>query len=222
MSSRARRASPRRTRPSRFVPTRRPARPRSPGMGELHLEVLVDRMLSASSRSRRTSVGRRSPTARPSRRGEEGRGQASSARPAARASTRSSTSTSSRLRARASTSSTRSRVASVPTEYIPAVQKGVDEALETGVKAGYPMVDVKRHARRRQVPRGRLLGDRLQGRGLARDSRRLPSAPSPCCSSRSSQSRSSRPRSSWVTSSAISTAAAAECRAWRPAATPKS
>jgi elongation factor G len=32
---------------------------------------------------------------------------------------------------------------SVPSEYIPAVQKGVEEALESGVKAGYPMVDLR-------------------------------------------------------------------------------
>ena len=32
---------------------------------------------------------------------------------------------------------------SVPREYIPAVQKGVVEAMETGVLAGYPVVDVK-------------------------------------------------------------------------------
>jgi elongation factor G len=32
---------------------------------------------------------------------------------------------------------------SIPTEYIPAVEKGVEEALETGVKAGYPTVDVR-------------------------------------------------------------------------------
>jgi elongation factor G len=32
---------------------------------------------------------------------------------------------------------------SVPSEYIPAVQKGVEEALENGVKAGYPMVDLR-------------------------------------------------------------------------------
>jgi elongation factor G len=32
---------------------------------------------------------------------------------------------------------------SVPKEYIPAVDKGVREALETGVIAGYPVVDVK-------------------------------------------------------------------------------
>ncbi len=31
----------------------------------------------------------------------------------------------------------------VPKEYIPAVQKGVAEAMETGVLAGYPVVDVK-------------------------------------------------------------------------------
>jgi elongation factor G len=32
---------------------------------------------------------------------------------------------------------------SIPREYVPAVEKGVREALETGVLAGYPMVDVK-------------------------------------------------------------------------------
>src|SRR5881296_1252822 len=31
----------------------------------------------------------------------------------------------------------------VPREYIPAVEKGVREALDTGVLAGYPMVDIK-------------------------------------------------------------------------------
>jgi elongation factor G len=31
----------------------------------------------------------------------------------------------------------------IPSEYIPAVKKGVEEALENGVKAGYPMVDMK-------------------------------------------------------------------------------
>jgi elongation factor G len=32
---------------------------------------------------------------------------------------------------------------SVPSEFIPAVEKGIEEALENGVKAGYPMVDVR-------------------------------------------------------------------------------
>ena len=32
---------------------------------------------------------------------------------------------------------------SVPSEFIPAVEKGIEEALESGVRAGYPMVDVR-------------------------------------------------------------------------------
>jgi elongation factor G len=31
----------------------------------------------------------------------------------------------------------------IPSEYIPAVKKGVEEALDNGVKAGYPMVDMR-------------------------------------------------------------------------------
>ena len=31
----------------------------------------------------------------------------------------------------------------IPTEYIPAVRQGITEALENGVKAGYPLVDLK-------------------------------------------------------------------------------
>jgi elongation factor G len=31
----------------------------------------------------------------------------------------------------------------IPTEYIPSVEKGVEEALVNGVKAGYPMVDIR-------------------------------------------------------------------------------
>jgi elongation factor G len=31
----------------------------------------------------------------------------------------------------------------IPSEFIPAVEKGIEEALETGVRAGYPMVDVR-------------------------------------------------------------------------------
>jgi elongation factor G len=32
---------------------------------------------------------------------------------------------------------------SIPTEFIPSVEKGVEEALENGPRAGYPMVDVR-------------------------------------------------------------------------------
>src|SRR5699024_4142836 len=31
----------------------------------------------------------------------------------------------------------------VPREYIPSVQSGIEESLENGVLAGYPMIDVK-------------------------------------------------------------------------------
>ncbi|HWK24985.1 MAG TPA: elongation factor G [Solirubrobacter sp.] len=31
----------------------------------------------------------------------------------------------------------------IPTEFIPAIEKGIEEALETGVRAGYPVVDVR-------------------------------------------------------------------------------
>jgi elongation factor G len=31
----------------------------------------------------------------------------------------------------------------IPTEFIPAVEKGIEEALESGVRAGYPIVDVR-------------------------------------------------------------------------------
>ena len=32
---------------------------------------------------------------------------------------------------------------SIPSEYIPAIQKGIVEKLENGIMAGYPMVDIK-------------------------------------------------------------------------------
>ncbi len=32
---------------------------------------------------------------------------------------------------------------SVPREYVPAVEKGIKEAMQTGIMAGYPMVDIK-------------------------------------------------------------------------------
>jgi elongation factor G len=35
------------------------------------------------------------------------------------------------------------RGGSIPTEFVPAVEKGVEEALENGVRAGFPMVDVR-------------------------------------------------------------------------------
>ncbi len=52
----------------------------------------------------------------------------------------------------------------VPREYITPVQKGVVEAMESGVLAGYPVVDVKVAIGRRQLPRSRLQRNGLQDR----------------------------------------------------------
>ena len=87
----------------------------------------------------------------------------------------------------------------IPTEFIPAVEKGVEEALENGPRAGYPMVDVrvtltdgKYHDTDSSEIAFKVAGSLgAEGRGA--------DEPSPSCSSRSSPSRSSRPRSSWAT-----------------------
>ena len=57
---------------------------------------------------------------------------------------------------------------SIPSEFIPAVEKGVEEALENGAARRLPDGGRAGDADRRQVPRHGLVGDRLQGRGLAR------------------------------------------------------
>jgi elongation factor G len=112
------------------------------GMGELHLEVLVDRML----REYRVdaNVGRPQVSYRETVRGEvhkiEGRfvrqtggsGQYGivyiDLEPAP---------------GEGFDFVNKIRGGSIPTEFIPAVEKGVEEALENGVKAGFPMVDVR-------------------------------------------------------------------------------
>ncbi len=55
---------------------------------------------------------------------------------------------------------------SIPRNFIPSVEDGVKEAMETGVLAGYPMVDMRGVAARRQVSRGRLLGTGVQDCGF--------------------------------------------------------
>ena len=112
-------------------------------MGELHLEILVDRMkrefkveanVGKPQVAFRETSARRSPTSRGS----------SSGRAAARASTATWSSTSSPpSRAAASSSRTRSWAASFPASSSSRSRPGIREALENGVLAGYPMVDVK-------------------------------------------------------------------------------
>jgi len=112
------------------------------GMGELHLEVLVDRMLREYSVD--ANVGRPQVSYRETVRGTAekvegkfirqtgGSGQYGvvyiNMEPAP---------------GEGFEFINKIRGGSVPSEYIGAVEKGVEEALETGVKAGYPMVDVR-------------------------------------------------------------------------------
>ena len=43
-----------------------------------------------------------------------------------------------------------------PKEYIPAIMKGIKEALTNGLVAGYPVVDVHASVTRRFLPRSRF------------------------------------------------------------------
>ena len=71
----------------------------------------------------------------------------------------------------------------IPTEFIPAVEQGIEEALGSGVKAGYPVVDV-----RVELTDGSYhdvdsseMAFKIAGRW---PSRRRRAAPSPSCSNR--------------------------------------
>ena len=112
------------------------------GMGELHLEVLVDRMLREFKVE--ANVGRPQVSYRETVRGEakkvEGRfvrqtggsGQYGivyvDIEPAP---------------GQGFVFENKIKGGAIPSEYIPAVEKGLTEALDNGVKAGYPMVDIK-------------------------------------------------------------------------------
>ncbi len=112
------------------------------GMGELHLEVLVDRMLRefrVSARVGRPQVSYRETITRPARvegrfiRQTGGRGQYGHVwleiEPLGRGEG---------LKFEA-----RTKGGVIPQEFIPAVEKGVREAMESGVLAGYPVVDLR-------------------------------------------------------------------------------
>ncbi len=72
---------------------------------------------------------------------------------------------------------------SIPKEFIPSVEYGIRQTALTGVKFGYPMINVKVDPRRRLVPRRRLLADRLRaGRAPGPPGRRS-SRPAQCSSS---------------------------------------
>ena len=54
----------------------------------------------------------------------------------------------------------------IPREYIPAVDAGIQQAMEGGVIAGYPLVDIRVDPHLRLVPRRRLERDGVQDRRL--------------------------------------------------------
>ena len=55
----------------------------------------------------------------------------------------------------------------IPKEFIPAIEKGVREAMARGVVAGFPVVDMQVPPHRRQLPRGRLERAGVRGRRVA-------------------------------------------------------
>ncbi len=178
------------------------------GMGELHLEVLVDRMMREYKVD--ANVGRPQVSYRETVQGARPRRSraATCARPVARASTASSTSTSSRRRARASTSSTRSRAArSRPSSSRPSRRASKRRSRTACAPATRWSTCGSRSRTASTTTRTRR---RSPSRSPARwRSRKRPGGPSRSCWSRSSPSRSSRPRTTWATSSATSTVAAA-------------
>ena len=112
-------------------------------MGELHLEIIVDRLkreFNVDANVGRPQVAYRETAGKPTWRTSA---RSSSARPAARASTRTSSSTSAPQEPGAGYEfSDKITGGKIPKEYIPAVDAGIQEAMESGVLAGYPVVDV--------------------------------------------------------------------------------
>ena len=72
----------------------------------------------------------------------------------------------------------------IPREYIPAVEKGVREAMESGHPRGLSRGRRQGAVDGRVVPRGGLLRDRLQDRRLHGLQGGRAAGPSPSCSSR--------------------------------------
>jgi elongation factor G len=114
------------------------------GMGELHLDVIVDRMkreYSVEVKTGRPSVAYRETITRPAKargtfkRQSGGKGQfgdcAIEIEP--------------NEKGKGFEFFNEIVGGAIPREYIPAVEKGIKEALDSGIVAGYPMVDVKVH-----------------------------------------------------------------------------
>jgi elongation factor G len=112
------------------------------GMGELHLEVIVDRMKREFKVE--AGVGRPQVAYRETVRGEARRVEGKFIRQTGGAGQYGVVYIDlERAPGEGFDFVNRIKGGSVPSEFIPAVEKGIEEALESGVKAGYPMVDVR-------------------------------------------------------------------------------
>ena len=115
------------------------------GMGELHLEILVDRMKREFGVE--ATVGKPQVAYRETIRGKAKTSKASSSSSrAVAASTVTRLSRSSRNeQGKGYEFLDEIKGGVIPREYIPAVDKGIQETLKSGVLAGFPVVDVKVH-----------------------------------------------------------------------------
>jgi elongation factor G len=112
------------------------------GMGELHLEVLVDRMLREFKVE--ASVGKPQVAYRETIRQEANKVQGKFVRQTGGSGLYGDVVINVAPNpGEGFEFDSRIKGGAIPTEYIPSVEKGIVEALSSGVKAGYPMVDVK-------------------------------------------------------------------------------
>ena len=86
----------------------------------------------------------------------------------------------------------------IPREYIPSVDAGAQDAMQYGVLAGYPLVNLKVTLLDGAVPRRRLVGDGVQDRRLTGTEKGCADKRSRSSWSRSWPSRSPRPRITWA------------------------
>jgi elongation factor G len=112
------------------------------GMGELHLEVLVDRMLREFKVG--ANVGRPQVSYRETVRGTAEKVEGRFVRQTGGAGQYGIV----YINIEPATGEgfdfvNKIKGGSIPTEFIPAVEKGIEEAMENGPRAGYPMVDVR-------------------------------------------------------------------------------
>ena len=124
------------------APTRRPARPSCPGMGELHLEIIIDRLrreygveanIGAPQVAYRETITRPHTETYTHKKQTGGSGQYAEVKIAFEPLARNE----------GVVFENKVVGGSVPKEYIPAVEKGIKVQADTGVLAGFPTVDFK-------------------------------------------------------------------------------